>query len=175
VSLPATNLAPPLPAAFLAIVREHTPRVWRFLRYQGVPEADLQDGSQEVFLVVHRRLGEFRGDAQLTTWLYQICLHVGRARRRQRAARREELRSSPDAEASAGTVIAAFEARRVVTALLERLPEEQRAVVVLHEIEELTMPEVAKVVGCPVFTAYSRLRLAHQKMKKLLEDEGGAR
>ncbi len=173
MSLPATNLAPPLPAAFLAIVREHTPRVWRFLRYQGVPEADLQDGSQEVFMVVHRRLAEFRGDAQLTTWLYQICLHVGRARRRRRATRREELQSAPDA--AAPTEMDAFEARQVVTALLERLPEEQRAVVVLHEIEELAMPEVAKVVGCPVFTAYSRLRLARRKMKQLLDDEGGNR
>ncbi len=87
----STTTAAGLPPVFVTIVAEHTARVWRFLRYQGVPEADLPDGSQEVFLVVHRRLPEFRGDAALTTWLYEICLHVGRARRRKHAARREDL------------------------------------------------------------------------------------
>jgi RNA polymerase sigma-70 factor (ECF subfamily) len=173
VSAPSTTtLAATLPAAFVEIVRAHTPRVWRFLRYQGVPEADLADGSQEVFLVVYRRLSEFRGDAQLTTWIYEICFHVGRARRRKRTARREDLGDVAE-EIPAPSTSSANDARRVVTALLERLPEDQRAVVVLHEIEELPMPEVARIVGCRVFTAYSRLRLARQKMKQMLEEDGG--
>ncbi len=167
-----TTRAAPLPAAFVEIVRGHTPRVWRFLRYQGVPEADLADGSQEVFMVVYRRLGEFRGDAQLTTWIYEICLNVGRARRRKHAARREDL-GAPADDVPVASAADAIDARRVVTVLLDRLPEDQRAVVVLHEIEELPMPEVARVVGCPVFTAYSRLRLARQKMKQILEEDGG--
>ncbi len=162
-------LARPLPQAFVRIVQEHTARVFRFLRYHGVPEADLPDGSQEVFLVVYRRLGEFRGDASLTTWIYEICLNIGRARRRRAAARREDLGADVEEVAvPAGADVP--ETRRVVLALLERLPEEQRAVVVLHELEQLPMGEVASLVGCRVFTAYSRLRLARKKMKQLLQN-----
>lgn len=170
----STTAAAALPPAFVTIVTEHTARVWRFLRYQGVPEADLPDGSQEVFLVVHRRLSEFRGDAALTTWLYEICLHVGRARRRKHAARREDLGVvAEDVGVAPGADVA--DARRDLLVLLDELPEEQRVVVVMHEIEELPMPEVARLVGCRVFTAYSRLRLARKRMKDILEEGGRTR
>jgi RNA polymerase sigma-70 factor (ECF subfamily) len=55
--------------------------------------------------------------------------------------------------------------------ILDELPEEQRAVVVLHELEEVRMAEVATLLGCPLFTAYSRLRLARRRLEQLLTQQ----
>ena len=153
-------------------MNEHTDRVWRTLRYLRVPEADLADASQEVFLVVFRRLPEFRGQARLSTWIYEICLRIALASKRRAAARKElplgELpeRVNDDAPPDSDRV----RARQVLAAALEQLPDEQRAVIVLHEIEELSMRRVAAILGCPLFTAYSRHRLARKRLKQLLAE-----
>ena len=62
--------------SFRGVYTEHFPFVWRCLRGLGVAEAALDDVAQEVFLIVHRRLAEFRGDASLRTWLYAIVRNV---------------------------------------------------------------------------------------------------
>ena len=145
--------------------------MWRTLRYFGVREADLPDASQEVFLVMHRRLPEFRGDAKLSTWVYGICCRVGMAFRRRARSNRQELVSEPPTEpveARQHADLEILETRSRLTRLLEELPEEQRAVFVLHEIEELAMHEVATLVDCPLFTAYSRLRLAKKRLRDRL-------
>ena len=166
------KLASPCQASsFEEIMRTHTPRVWRSLRYLGVSDAELPDASQEVFLVVHRRLREFRGEASLGTWIYAICCRVAKASRRRAAARRD----APMAEPPLGTIDADQEsalqlerARHRLTQALDELPENQRDIVVLHELEELSMRQVAQVLDCPLFTAYSRLRLARKKLEQLL-------
>lgn len=159
------------PATFEVVLEEHTPKVYRSLRYLGVPEADLPDASQEVFLVVHRRLDEFRGEASLGTWIYEICFRVARAWRRRAAARRDAPTSDPPAiaiEANQESLLQVAQARHRLLQMLDKLPEEQRAVIVLHELEELKMGDVATLLGCPLFTAYSRLRLARKRLEQLL-------
>jgi RNA polymerase sigma-70 factor (ECF subfamily) len=156
---------------FSALVADHAARVWRSLRYLGVHDADIADASQEVFLVVHRRLPEFRGDAKLETWLYSICLGVARNLRRK-----QQRRSEASLEPLPSTLAAPQEAeldqqrlRAELSRALEQLAPEQREVFVLYEIEELSMSSIAKAVGCPLFTAYSRLRLARKSLARLLE------
>jgi RNA polymerase sigma-70 factor (ECF subfamily) len=154
-------------------MRSQVDRVWRTLKYLGVRDADLPDAAQEVFLVVHRRLPEFRGDAKVETWIYEIACFTAKAWRRKAATRRDRPPSESlpvipiDAAQEADLDDARSRAR--LERLLEELPEEQRAVVVLHEIEELPMREVADLLGCPMFTAYSRLRLAKKRLQKALE------
>jgi RNA polymerase sigma-70 factor (ECF subfamily) len=158
-------------AAFEAVMQEHTPRVFRSLRYLGVPESDLPDACQEVFLVVHRRLEEFRGDASLATWIYAICFRVARALKRRAASRRDAPMSEPPVvpmDAQQESQLQVERARKRLLELLDMLPEEQRVVVVLHELEELKMSEVADTIGCPLFTAYSRLRLGRKRLEQLL-------
>lgn len=159
------------PAPFEKVMQEHTPRVFRSLRYLGIPDADLPDACQEVFLVVHRRLDQFRGDATLSTWIYEICIRVARAWRRRAAARRDAPMAEPPVvsiEPEQESCLRVEHARRHLLHLLDELPEEQRAVIVLHELEELKMAEVATLVGCPLFTAYSRLRLARKRLEQLV-------
>jgi RNA polymerase sigma-70 factor (ECF subfamily) len=165
------SVLPAEESPFEQVMREHAPRVIRSLRYLGVPEADLPDASQEVFLVVHRRLQEFRGEASLSTWIYEICFRVARAWRRRTATRRDapvaELPIVPmDATQEAALQVA--RARERLLQILDDLPEEQRAVIVLHELEEVKMSEVASLLKCPLFTAYSRLRLARKRLEQLL-------
>jgi RNA polymerase sigma-70 factor (ECF subfamily) len=159
---------------FAEIVRRYGVRVWRSLRYLGVREADVADASQEVFLIVHRRLPEFRGESKVETWLYGICLGVARNLRRKQA--KSEQRGEDAPEQSSGPMQEVeLERRRMQDALrqaLRAIPVEQREVFVLHEVEEMGMRDVAHAVGCPLFTAYSRLRLARRALRKHLEGEG---
>src|SRR5262245_19722044 len=74
--------------SFKEVYDEHFRFVWRSLRRLGVPESDVADAVQDVFIVVHRRLGEFEGRSKVTTWLYGICYRVAHDRRRLAHVRR---------------------------------------------------------------------------------------
>lgn len=156
------------PPEFAELFREHSRYVWRVLRRLGVPERDAADATQEVFVVVHRNLAGFEGRSSVRTWIYGICIRVASDYRKRAHVRREspsdtlpETLDEPGQERE-------MELRRrraQLDALLDELDEEKRAVIVLFEIEELPMAEVAEAVGCPVQTAYSRLYKAREMMR----------
>lgn len=157
-----------LPASAAEVFRDHAARVLRFLRYLGVPEAALGDASQEVFLVVHRRLGEFEGRASVETWLYEICMRIAQAeRRKRRDAREVPTETLPETQATAANVERQA-ARELLVRALDTLDPDQRDVFVLADIEEVPMKRVALVLGCPLFTAYSRRRLARTALRREL-------
>ena len=160
---------------------EHAGYLWRTFRHLGVAEADIEDLCQEVFIVVQRKLGEFEGRSSLKTWLYGICLRVGSDHRRRAHVRNERPQAEPAEHlASAGGLgpDARAEARSELQALLGELDEEKRTVLILYELEGLTMKEVAEVVGCPLQTAYSRLHAARERVLAALAKQqaggGGA-
>ncbi|MEZ4232564.1 MAG: sigma-70 family RNA polymerase sigma factor [Polyangiaceae bacterium] len=149
------------------VIRAHGPYVGRSLRYLGVSEADLDDVAQEVFLVVHRRLGDFEGRSSLRTWLYGICLKVASSHRRRVERRREAgLGEAPEEPVSGGqqSALERAEARRRMQRVLADLDEEQREVFVLYEIERVAMKDVAELLGCPLQTAYYRHQTARKKV-----------
>lgn len=166
---------------FAAIVRENAPYVWRVLRRLGVREADVEDVAQEVFVVVHRKLGAFEGRSSLRTWMYGICARTASDHRRRAHVRREEATSRPPERAGSAPQLAELEARdrrAMLDAALEALDDDKRVVLVLYEIEEVPMKEIAEVVGCPLQTAYSRLHAARRELKRAIEErqralEGG--
>ena len=154
--------AQPRPAVppFATVYDDHVKFAWRVLGRLGVARADLEDVCQEVFIVVHRRLGEFEGRSSLRTWIYGIALRCASDYRR----RDRRGRPAPITEvAIAGSQLEdldAQEARATLERLLELLDPEKREVFVLFELEELTMAEVVAIVGCPLQTGYSRLHAA---------------
>ena len=114
---------------FRMIFDTHAAAVGRTLRYLGVPESDLMDAAQEVFLVVDRRFGEFEGRSSVSTWIRQICLRVALAYRRRRAQRREDLLEDPPevvAEADQQTGVERREERALLTRLLDALDDDQQ-------------------------------------------------
>ena len=163
----------PLPQAesgtepsFEAVYEAHFDFVWRSLRRLGIDTAHIDDAVQDVFVVVHRRLGEFEGRSTMKTWLFGIALRVASLHRRT-AARRptEPLVDDPPDEAGHSTADAlseAAEAARLVHRLLDCLDGDRRAVFVLAELEQMTAPEIAAALGVNLNTVYSRLRLARR-------------
>lgn len=158
-----------LVTSFADVFAAHAGFVWRVLRYHGVPERDLPDVAQEVFLVVHRRLEEHDpGESALRTWVFGIARNVARNHvRLARVAREVPVAIVPDTSDPASTPDVSMDAARArawLAQALERLEDEQRMVIVLHDLEEIPMREIAEAEKIPLATAYSRLRLARAKL-----------
>jgi RNA polymerase sigma-70 factor (ECF subfamily) len=105
----------------------------------------------------------------MRAWLYAISTRVVRDHRRRVARRHEDLREVPDSADSSqpplqARALADQRALSLAQQMLDTLPEKQRAVFVLYEIEQLSMPEIALAVECPLPTAYARLRKARERV-----------
>lgn len=171
---PALSSADPVdrPAvpAFDAVYEAHVGFVWRVLRTFGVPPAQLEDAVQDVFLVVHRRLAEWQGRASITTWLFAISRKIASTHRRRAGKRTEALTDAlvdriDDDRGRAGDPFAEAaraQAAATVMAILDQLDDDKRMVFALVELEQLSVPEVARMLELNLNTAYSRLRLARQ-------------
>jgi RNA polymerase sigma-70 factor (ECF subfamily) len=161
---------------FTAVFREHAPHVHRALRRLGVSEADAPDALQEVFVVVHKKLAGFEGRSQLRTWIYGIALRVASDHRKSAYVRRERPTETLPERVGSAPELKELE-RRERVAMLDRalgaLSPEKREVLVLFELEELPMKEVAAALGCPLMTAYARLYAARDDLKKAYAREGG--
>jgi RNA polymerase sigma-70 factor (ECF subfamily) len=143
----------------------------------GRGASDLDDLVQVAAEQMFRRLPTFGGRSSLRTWIYAICYRVllnhRRWYRRWRARFSFEQEGESVAPAASSTLpsiqLERRERARVLQAALSCLSERQRAVVVLHDLEELSIAEVAGIVDCNELTARSRLREARKKLRKLLE------
>lgn len=167
--------------SFRALYEAHVDFVWRNLRRLGVSESDADDSTQEVFVIAHRRFDEFadRGHGP-RAWLFQIVLRVASGVRRHHRRHPEvpdggmavdrETIDAPQADA-----FARREALSKLDAALATIDMARRAVLVLHEIEEMTAPEIAEILGIPLNTVYSRLRIARIELEQAIASVGGAR
>jgi RNA polymerase sigma-70 factor (ECF subfamily) len=160
--------------SFRGLYEAHVDFVWRNLRRLGVYEADVEDRTQEVFVVAHRRFDQFedRGHGP-RAWLFQIVLRVASDARRHRR-RHPEDPDGGDAlgraavEAPQAEALLRSEALSQLDAALDTIDVARRAVLVLHEIEEMTAPEIAELLGIPLNTVYSRLRVARAELEQAL-------
>jgi RNA polymerase sigma-70 factor (ECF subfamily) len=169
----ARELPEPEPAslAFESVYREHFAMVWRVLRRFGVPESDLPDAAQDLFVVVHRKLGDFDGRCRVSTWLYAICIRVASDRRRRAPSRHESFGEEPDEARVSGPEPEPWELaerRALLRDALEAMPLEQRSVFVLFELEGMTGEEIAMVVDAPLATVHSRLRLSRETFRRVV-------
>ena len=157
--------------SFVALYDLHFDFVWRSLRRLGVRQASLDDAAQDVFVVVHRRLGDFEGRSSVKTWLFGIAIRVARDHRRTelRKGGHDPLRPGlADRSPGPAEQAEANEARRTLDALLGQLDDDKRAVFILAELEQMTAVEVAEAVSANLNTVYSRLRAARREFELLL-------
>ena len=163
--------------AWRKLHRKYYPVAAAFLRKLGVKERDLEDAAQEVFLQVHKYLPRFRGEAELSTWLYRLCITQARhTRRRTRLtdALLQVLSLSP-AEALVSTQSFSEDvARRRIEQALSALSETERAVFVLYEMEGVPGKEIAEIVKCPEATVWRRLHYARRTFREALGVDDGA-
>lgn len=153
-----------------ALYRAHADFVYRTLARFGVPERDLPDQLHEVFVVVHRRIGDYRGDSAMTTWLFAIARRVAAGYRRRGYQAREEVRERPDSGQSGDddpeTNTERARARAQMDAILGRMTLDQRAVFVMFELDGMTGAEIATLMDCPLQTVFSRLRRARDTFER---------
>jgi RNA polymerase sigma-70 factor (ECF subfamily) len=142
------------PLEFDAVYQAHTQTVARWVSRLGGPGVDVEDITQEVFLLVNRRLPEFRQESRLTTWLFSITAKIVANDRRRRKVRRWWTRVAPHSvEAAAATTdtpleeLERRERRTQFYQALEALNERQRRVLVLFELEEMSVAEISALTG----------------------------
>lgn len=152
--------------------------VWRSVRSLGVREPQLDDAVQDVFVVVHRRLAEFEARSTIKTWVFGIAVRVARDYRRREQRKGglgvldfDVLDDRPGPEEQVETA----DALRRLAKLLDVLDEDKREVFVLAELEQLSSPEIAELLGIKLNTVYSRLRAARREFEVALAAEGDER
>lgn len=162
--------------AFRQLFAAHRDDVARLVFRMTGASSDLEDLIQEVFLQVHKSIGDFRGDARFTTWLYRLTVNVVLMHRRSAKSRpqlvAEVLAASPrDARLLPDEQVARQRRMSAFRRLVERLSEKKRTVFVLHELEGLAPSEIAKIVGAPVLTVRTRLFYARRELAAMLREE----
>jgi RNA polymerase sigma-70 factor (ECF subfamily) len=160
---------------FQAVYRDHYSAIWRFLAHLGVRRSDVPDLTHSVFLIAFRGLSGFEQRSSLRTWLCGIALNVGRDYLKSSVVRLEVLKSevlARDLAALDDSVEALSHKRKLALAerLLDELPDEQREVFVLHELEQMTGSEIASVTGLALGTVRSRLRRARESFRRQLAE-----
>jgi len=150
------------------IYDQHSDYVFRCLRSLGVSPSQLEDAVQDVFIVVHQKLASFDGACALRTWLYAIVIRVARKKRAALARAWAEEIDSAGADCTE-TQAAAKEGLELAHRALAALDRDKREVFVLIEVEQMSAPEAAEILGIPVNTVYSRLRLARLSFERALQ------
>jgi len=176
-------------AACRELMRRHNQRLYRTARAILKDDAEAEDAVQEAYLLAFRAMGNFRGDAKLSTWLTRIVANeaLGRLRKRGRAADvipidtqygetgevaeavEDDMNSQTPEQPDNAAVRA--ETRRLLEAKIDELPDAFRAVFMLRGIEELTVEETAAALGVPEATVRSRFFRARSMLREGLSRE----
>jgi RNA polymerase sigma-70 factor (ECF subfamily) len=162
--------------AWVKLVRRHETRVYNYcLRLCG-NATDAMDLMQDVFLAVYRNLPNFRGDSQLTTWLFRIASNktTDWLRRHQRAPTSgaeslEQIEHEIHDDASPQGLLHQQQSNHAIVCHLSRLSEEQRLVIELKFFQHFTFDEIAKQLNLPPSTVKTRLYTALKKLRGQME------
>lgn len=145
--------------------------MWRTLRRLGVPEKDVEDATQRIFIVVGNKLDRIAVE-QERSFVFGVALRIASEVRRTQRRHPEELVAEPnerrDPNPSPEALLRQGELLALLGELLKRLPTEQRAVFILHEFEEMSLSEIATMLEIPQGTAASRLRRARRAFNHLV-------
>ena len=155
-----------------AFVATHEPMVRALARRYLRNASDADDAVQEVFLTAHRQARTFAGRSSATTWLIGIAVKVSAGYRRRQVRGAVPLVEALPAPGPG--VDDELERRRRLFELedvLRRLPVEQREIVVLCDLEQLSAPEVAEALEVNLNTVYSRLRLGRAALARALTEK----
>ena len=161
-------------AAFGQLVGRHQDRIFATLVRTLGSTADAEDVAQTTFLLAWRKLGQFRAEAKLSTWLTQIAVNQAASLRRKRkpptTLNTEDgpMPVEDDRAATASHRMEAAERDALVQSAINRLSAEHREVLVLKEFGEHDYREISEIVGCPVGTVRSRLHRARSELSDLL-------
>jgi RNA polymerase sigma-70 factor (ECF subfamily) len=181
-----TNLsasAAPEIAPFEALMRQHNPRLFRVARSILKDDSEAEDALQEAYVQAYQKMAEFRGEAEIGTWLTRIVINQAlmqlRKRRRERIVvpfgnrvsdRDAQEVDVADARAeSPSDATLRGEVRRIIERRIDELPVAFRTVFVMREVEEMTVLETADCLGIPAATVRTRLFRARALLRQSLD------
>jgi RNA polymerase sigma-70 factor (ECF subfamily) len=173
--------------AFDEVVRQHGDRVFNLVLRMVGSRAEAEDIAQEVFVTVFKSIDTFRSEAKLSTWLLRIATNHAKNRIKYLARRREQG-SEPNGNDSADladegkapaqshihgpdVLLEAAETEDIMQQAIATLDDDQRLLIVLRDVEELSYEEIVQITGLPEGTVKSRLHRARMTLKQLLEDK----
>ncbi len=148
---------------FRALFDRELPYVWTTLRRLGIPEKDREDLCHEVFVRVFERWASYDATRPVKPWLCAFAVRVASEHRRRAHVKREGVGGEEDvAELAVAHADGATSAedRQLVDRALDALDLDRRAVLVLHDLDGETVPDIARGLGLPEGTVYTRLRTA---------------
>jgi RNA polymerase sigma-70 factor, ECF subfamily len=153
------------------LVVAHFDFIWRSLRRLGVPEAGVDDATQRVFCIALRRIEDIESGRE-RAFLFSTAMNVATDTRRALARRRERtdehaLDAAVDSKPTPEQVVDRKQARALLDEVLGDMDDDLRAVFILFEIEGMTSPEIASLLGIPLGTAASRLRRSREQFHAL--------
>jgi RNA polymerase sigma-70 factor (ECF subfamily) len=148
----------------------HAPRVYSLVFRMSGDAEKARELTQDTFIRAFSRLSQFRGDAQLSTWLHRIAVTVvSNSRRKEIRFRREvSLDEASSVAASAGSVD--FDLKECIDRAVENLSEVYRTTLIMHDVEGYTHAEIAEVLGVPEGTCKSRLSAARAQLREALAE-----
>lgn len=162
---------------FRALYEEHFSMAWRGLLRLGVPETSVEDAVQDVFVVVHRREGDFAARSSVKTWIYGIVVRVAKDYRRSAARQRRRLTEverlsevSVEIPTSPAEHAEQREAAHLVNRVLSQMNDPEREVLVLAELLDLSTKEAAEVLGASLRTTQRLLARARENFERLLNE-----
>ena len=173
--------------AYRGLVEKYQGRVYSMVYGMVRNREDARDITQDAFVKAYRKLDSFRTESSFYTWLYKIAMNLAidflRKRKRRGTGEFDEGIAARDAGGDISDIHHAESPRRVVERkqlysaimdALQKLPEDQRQVILLRELEGLSYKEIADVMGVKEGTVMSRLFYARKKLQKMLADERAA-
>ena len=165
---------------FEILVRRHEKAIFNVVYRMLGDYDDAAETAQEVFLSAYRAIGQFRGDANFSTWLYRIALNHASTRRKSTNSRQRRLvpiddtELVDDVELGPAETLEKKEIRQRVQRALNELQPEDAMVILLRDLQDIAYEDVARVLSIPVGTVKSRLHRARQALKARLTAYFGA-
>ena len=172
--------------AFQLLMRRHNQTMYRTARSILKDDAEAEDAVQEAYLLAYRAMDKFRGDAKLSTWLVRIVVNEAIARMRKRSRRADVIRldggTEQDSQAAEESMneskpeqpdqaASRAQARRLLEAKIDELPDAFRTVLLLRAVEEMGVEEVAACLGIPEATVRTRFFRAKGLLREALSRE----
>lgn len=156
----------PADGTFRALFDAEFDYVWTSLRRLGVRDSDLEDVAQDLFVKVHRQFREYDQSRPIRPWLFAFAARCAADWRRQTRLRIEVLGvrdEPPSSTPSADTSLATAEDVHLALRALDCVDPDRRSVFILYDFDDCPMKEIVRTLGIPLFTGYSRLRLARKE------------
>jgi RNA polymerase sigma-70 factor (ECF subfamily) len=164
--------------ACLVAFQQELAYVYRSFRRLGTAPSEVEDLAQDLFLALRRSWSEYDPNRPLRPYLFGFAFRIAAAHQRKR--RREVafgIVEVDDTGPGPEETLQSKQARALVLTALNRIPLPRRAVLVMHELDDVPISEVSAVLSIPLFTVYSRLRKARRElqvgMRRLLREAGG--